>query len=116
MKRMSDTGVARSGRIWWFVGAVFVATAALAAVTVATPVASIIVVVAFWFSIVVGMVVRLIRARPGSRIRSAFGPVVGAAEEYQRLYTTQPGLSASIDYAIREQQQNGSGASEGELR
>ncbi|MGO4103095.1 hypothetical protein AB4Y63_04020 [Leifsonia sp. YAF41] len=102
----SGGGVARPSRVWWFVGAGFIATAVLAAVMVAAPVASLVVVVLFWASIAVGMVVRLVKARPGSRIRSAFGPVMSAAEEYQRLYTTQPGLGISIDYAIREQQEN----------
>lgn len=41
-------------------------------------------------TIVIGMVVRLVRAEPGQRMRSAFGPLMGAADKAQSLHLGRP--------------------------
>jgi len=104
MSRMPGGGVSPRWRVGVLVGAGFILVGIIAAASVVTDTAMILLAGAFWASIVVGIAVRLVRAKRGARIRSAFGPVMGAAEEYQRLYTTQPGLAASVDYALRQQQ------------
>ncbi len=50
----------------------------------------------FAAAIVVGMTVRAVRAPRGSRMRAAFGPIMGAGETYQELHTGQRGLQDSV--------------------
>ncbi|GGR20213.1 hypothetical protein ACFOE1_09930 [Agromyces mediolanus] len=59
--------------------------------------------------ILVGVIVRWIRAPRGvrSRLRHALGPIAGAGESYQELHTGQRGLQASIIEAVQEQEQGG---------
>ncbi|MDO5751973.1 hypothetical protein, partial [Arthrobacter sp.] len=53
------------------------------------------VVAIFWAAIVVGMVVKLIRSRRGTKIRSAVSPLVGAADAYQSLLLGRPTMDES---------------------
>lgn len=59
--------------------------------------------------ILVGVIVRWVRAPRGvrSRLRHALGPIAGAGESYQELHTGQRGLQASIIEAVQEQEQGG---------
>lgn len=41
-------------------------------------------------AIVIGIVIRLVRAEPGNRMRSAFGPMMAAADKAQSLHLGQP--------------------------
>jgi hypothetical protein len=61
--------------------------------------------VLFVVALVIGMTVRAVRAPSGSRMRAAFGPVMGAGEAYQELHTGQRGLQDSVIESIREQEQ-----------
>jgi hypothetical protein len=54
--------------------------------------------------LVVGMTVRALRAPRGSRMRAAFGPIMGAGETYQELHTGQRGLQDSVIESIQEQE------------
>ena len=67
-------------------------------------------VAAFALAIVIGIVVRWIRAPRGtrSRLRHALGPVMSAGEKYQELHTGQRGLQDSIIESIQEQESHGS--------
>jgi hypothetical protein len=56
----------------------------------------------FAAAIVVGMTVRAVRAPRGSRMRAAFGPIMGAGEIYQELHTGQRGLQDSVIESIQE--------------
>lgn len=58
----------------------------------------------FATAIVVGMTVRAVRAPRGSRMRAAFGPIMGAGETYQELHTGQRGLQDSVIESIQEQE------------
>lgn len=58
----------------------------------------------FAVAIVVGMTVRAARAPRGSRMRAAFGPIMGAGETYQELHTGQRGLQDSVIESIQEQE------------
>lgn len=58
----------------------------------------------FATAIVVGMAVRAVRAPRGSRMRAAFGPIMGAGETYQELHTGQRGLQDSVIESIQEQE------------
>jgi hypothetical protein len=58
----------------------------------------------FAAAIVVGMTVRAVRAPRGSRMRAAFGPIMGAGETYQELHTGQRGLQDSVIESIQEQE------------
>lgn len=49
----------------------------------------------FWVAIVVGMGVKLIRSRRGTKIRSAVSPLVGAADAYQSLLLGRPTMDES---------------------
>ncbi|MGR0318959.1 hypothetical protein [Agromyces sp. ZXT2-3] len=60
---------------------------------------------AFVAALVIGMVVRAVRAPRGQRARAAFGPIMGAGETYQELHTGQRGLQDSVIEAIAEQEQ-----------
>lgn len=64
----------------------------------------------FALAIVVGIVVRWIRAPRGirSRLRHALGPLMSAGEKYQELHTGQRGLQDSIIESIQEQESQGS--------
>ena len=58
----------------------------------------------FALALVVGMTVRAVRAPRGSRMRAAFGPIMGAGETYQELHTGQRGLQDSVIESIQEQE------------
>jgi len=58
----------------------------------------------FAAAIVVGMTVRAVRAPRGSRLRAAFGPIMGAGETYQELHTGRRGLQDSVMESIQEQE------------
>lgn len=60
----------------------------------------------FALAIVIGFVVRWIRAPKGarSRLRYALGPLMSAGEKYQELHTGQRGLQDSIIEAAQEQE------------
>lgn len=58
----------------------------------------------FAAAIVLGMTVRAVRAPRGSRMRAAFGPIMGAGEIYQELHTGQRGLQDSVIESIQEQE------------
>jgi hypothetical protein len=58
----------------------------------------------FAAAIVVGMTVRAVRAPRGSRLRAAFGPIMGAGETYQELHTGRRGLQDSVIESIQEQE------------
>ena len=59
----------------------------------------------FAATIVVSMAVSAVRAPRGSRLRAAFGPLMGAGEAYQELHTGQRGLRDSVIESIQEQEQ-----------
>ncbi|GAA1795917.1 hypothetical protein [Agromyces lapidis] len=61
----------------------------------------------FALAIVIGMIVRVVRAPRGQRMRAAFGPLAGAGETYQELHTGQRGLQDSIIESIQEQEHGG---------
>ena len=71
---------------------------------------------AFVLVIVVGIVVRWVRAPRGarSRLRHAFGPIASAGETYQELHTGQRGLQDSIIESVQEQETKGSERESGE--
>lgn len=50
---------------------------------------------AFWVAIMAGMVVKLIRSRRGTKIRSAVSPLLGAADAYQSLLLGRPTMDES---------------------
>jgi len=56
----------------------------------------------FAAALVVGMTVRAVKAPRGSRLRAAFGPIMGAGETYQELHTGQRGLQDSVIESIQE--------------
>jgi hypothetical protein len=58
----------------------------------------------FAVALLVGMTVRAVRAPRGSRMRAAFGPIMGAGETYQELHTGQRGLQDSVIESIQEQE------------
>jgi hypothetical protein len=58
----------------------------------------------FAAAILVGMTVRAVRAPRGSRMRAAFGPIMGAGETYQELHTGQRGLQDSVIESIQAQE------------
>ena len=59
-------------------------------------------VAAFVLALVVGTIVRAVRAPKGRRLREAFSPLMGAGETYQELHTGQKGLHDSVIESIRE--------------
>jgi hypothetical protein len=75
-------------------------------------------IVVFALVIVIGMVVRWIRAPRGtrSRLRHALGPLMSAGEKYQELHTGQRGLQDSIIEAVQEQESRGPVRGDGDLR
>ncbi|MFE6254325.1 hypothetical protein [Agromyces sp. NPDC057865] len=56
----------------------------------------------FVLALVVGMTIRAVQAPRGQRLRSAFGPIMGAGETYQELHTGQKGLQDSVIESIQE--------------
>jgi hypothetical protein len=56
----------------------------------------------FAAALVVGMTVRAVTAPRGSRMRAAFGPIMGAGETYQELHTGQRGLQDSVIESVQE--------------
>ena len=44
----------------------------------------------FWIAIVLGIIVKLIRVKRGSKVRDAFGPLLGAADAYQSIVLSRP--------------------------
>jgi hypothetical protein len=58
----------------------------------------------FAAALVVGMTVRAVRAPRGTRMRAAFGPIMGAGETYQELHTGQRGLQDSVIESIQHQE------------
>jgi len=58
----------------------------------------------FAAALVIGMTVRAVRAPRGSRMRAAFGPIMGAGETYQELHTGQRGLQDSVIESIQRQE------------
>lgn len=58
----------------------------------------------FLIALVIGMIVRAVRAPRGQRMREAFGPLAGAGETYQELHTGQRGLQDSIIESVQEQE------------
>ncbi|MDQ0893752.1 hypothetical protein [Agromyces ramosus] len=71
---------------------------------------------AFVLVIVVGIVVRWVRAPRGarSRLRHAFGPIASAGETYQQLHTGQQGLQESIIESVQEQEIGGAEQAHGD--
>ena len=65
---------------------------------------------AFVLALVVGTIVRAVRAPQGRRLREAFSPLMGAGETYQELHTGQRGLQDSVIESIAEQEQRPSGS------
>jgi len=63
------------------------------------------VIAAFWAVIAGVIIVRLVRARRGSKLRTALAPLAGAAEEYQHLLTGRDGMPASVQIAFAEEPQ-----------
>jgi len=59
-------------------------------------------VAAFVLALVVGTIVRAVRAPKGRRLREAFSPLMGAGETYQELHTGQKGLHDSVIESIQE--------------
>ncbi|MGW9183612.1 hypothetical protein [Agromyces sp. NPDC055661] len=57
---------------------------------------------AFVLALIVGTIVRAVRAPKGRRLREAFSPLMGAGETYQELHTGQKGLQASVIESIQE--------------
>lgn len=68
----------------------------------------------FALIIVIGMVVRFVKAPSGSRLRHTFGPLMGAGEKYQELHTGQKGLQDSVIESIQEQETKGAKRETGE--
>ena len=68
----------------------------------------------FALVIVVGMVVRFVKAPSGSRMRHAFGPVMGAGDRFQELHTGQKGLHDSVIESVQEQETKGAKRETGE--
>ncbi|RXZ68785.1 hypothetical protein [Agromyces albus] len=66
----------------------------------------------FGLAIVIGVIVRWVRAPRGtrSRFRHAFGPIMSAGEKYQELHTGQRGLQDSIIESVQEQEVGGAEA------
>lgn len=64
----------------------------------------------FALAILIGIVVRWVRAPKGarSRLRHALGPLMSAGEKYQELHTGQRGLQDSIIESVQEQESHGS--------
>ncbi|PXA64079.1 hypothetical protein CVS29_17065 [Arthrobacter psychrochitiniphilus] len=56
---------------------------------------------ALWIAIALGIVFRLIRTMRGKKIRTAFSPVVGAADTYQSLLLGRP-TTAESSVALTE--------------
>ncbi len=56
----------------------------------------------FAAALVVGTIVRAVRAPKGERLREAFSPLMGAGETYQELHTGQKGLHDSVIESIQE--------------
>jgi len=57
---------------------------------------------AFVLALIVGTIVRAVRAPQGRRLREAFSPLMGAGETYQELHTGQKGLQDSVIESIQE--------------
>ena len=68
----------------------------------------------FALIIIVGTVLRFVKAPSGSRMRHAFGPLMGAGETYQELHTGQKGLQDSVIESIQEQETKGAKRETGE--
>jgi len=64
-------------------------------------------IVVFAIIILIGVIMRAVKAPPGQRMREAFGPFAGAGEKYQELHTGQEGLRDSMMRTIQEQSQQG---------
>ncbi|GAA1757236.1 hypothetical protein [Agromyces humatus] len=61
----------------------------------------------FALIIVIGIVMRFVKAPSGSRLRHAFGPLMGAGEKHQELNTGQKGLHDSVIESIQEHETKG---------
>lgn len=68
----------------------------------------------FALLIIVGVVVRFVKAPSGSRMRHAFGPLMGAGATYQELHTGQKGLHESVVESLQEQETKGAKRETGE--
>lgn len=64
-------------------------------------------IVLFALIIVIGVIIRAVKAPRGQRMREAFGPFAGAGEKYQELHTGQEGLRDSMMRTIQEQSHQG---------
>ena len=64
-------------------------------------------VAAFVLALVIGTIVRAVRAPKGRRFREALAPLIGAGEKYQELHTGQRGLQDTIIEAQQEQEHGG---------
>jgi len=62
-------------------------------------------VAAFVLALVIGTILRAVRAPKGRRFREALAPLMGAGEKYQELHTGQRGLQDSVIESIQEQEQ-----------
>ena len=69
-------------------------------------------VAAFVLALVVGTIVRAVRAPKGRRLREALSPLMGAGEKYQELHTGQRGLQDTMIEA-RQEQEHGGGSERG---
>lgn len=67
-------------------------------------------IVLFAVIILIGVIMRAVKAPRGQRMREAFGPFAGAGEKYQELHTGQEGLRDSIMRTVQEQSQQGGDA------
>jgi hypothetical protein len=68
----------------------------------------------FALVIIIGMVVRFVKAPSGSRMRHAFGPLMGAGDRFQELHTGQKGLHDSVIESVQEQETKGAKRETGE--
>ena len=68
----------------------------------------------FALVIIIGMVVRFVKAPSGSRMRHAFGPLMGAGDKFQELHTGQKGLHDSVIESVQEQETKGAKRETGE--
>ena len=64
-------------------------------------------VAAFVLALVIGTIVRAVRAPKGRRFREALAPLMGAGEKYQELHTGQRGLQDTMIEAQQEQEHGG---------
>ncbi|WP_022871325.1 hypothetical protein [Yaniella halotolerans] len=55
----------------------------------------------FLAAVALGIIIRFIRAKPGERMRQAFGPIIGAGDSYQSLLLGRPTVEETSTEAQR---------------